>query len=155
VRVFRLCRAGHRALDGEGALRVGGRWNSPGQPAVYASSTLSLAALEYLAHIEPALAPTDLVALTIELPDKPVERIQAHDLPADWHRIPEHPRCQALGDDWLTRGQSFGLLVPSAIIPSEQNLILNPRHPKFDQVKVVAERGFGFDPRLTKVSGKR
>jgi RES domain-containing protein len=148
MRVYRLCRAGHRALDGEGALRVGGRWNNPGYAAVYTSATLSLAALEYLAHIEPALAPTDLVALTIEVPARPIERLDPDALPVDWHRIPEHPRCKALGDSWLSRHQSLGLLVPSAIIPEEQNLILNPRHPRFDQVKVVGERAFGFDPRL-------
>ena len=150
MRVYRLCRAAHRALDGEGALRVGGRWNNPGHAAVYTSATLSLAALEYLAHIEPALAPTDLVALTIEVPDRLIERLQASKLPADWHRIPEHPWCKAYGDHWLVQRQSLGLLVPSAIIPQEQNLILNPRHPRFDQVKVVGERAFGFDPRLLK-----
>ena len=36
--------------NGEGARLWGGRWNEPGRPVVYASSTLSLAALEYLVH---------------------------------------------------------------------------------------------------------
>jgi len=55
--VYRVCRASFKALDSEGARLNGGRWNSPGQPAVYTSSTLALAALEYLVHIEPADAP--------------------------------------------------------------------------------------------------
>jgi RES domain-containing protein len=41
-----------------------------------------------------------------------------------------------------------GLVVPSAIVPGEENVILNPRHPEFRKVKVVGEEGFGFDARL-------
>ena len=44
--VYHLCRASFKALDGEGAHLNGGRWNSPGRPVVYTSSTLALAALE-------------------------------------------------------------------------------------------------------------
>ncbi len=36
------------AFDGEGARLFGGRWNSPGVPAVYASESRALALLEVL-----------------------------------------------------------------------------------------------------------
>jgi len=32
MRTFRLCRNSYRAYDGEGARRVGGRWNSKRSP---------------------------------------------------------------------------------------------------------------------------
>src|SRR4051812_27242466 len=67
--VWRLTRSAHRALDGEGARLNGGRWNTEGRVVVYTSTTLSLAALEYLVHLEPLLAPDDLVAMEIDLPD--------------------------------------------------------------------------------------
>lgn len=148
--VRRLCRAAHRALDGEGALRVGGRWNRPGLAAVYTSTTLSLAALEYLVHLEIPLAPNDLVALTIEVPDPVIDTLDPATLPSRWRRIPAHPWCAERGSQWLTSGTAVGLLVPSAVIPEEQNLILNPAHPAFAQVQVVGERRFTFDPRLRK-----
>ena len=148
--VHRLCRAAHRALDGEGASLAGGRWNTPGRPAVYTSLHLSLAALEYLIHLEVRRAPPDLVALTIEIPDRPVSSLDPAALPAHWNRIPDHPWCTAYGDDWIAKGGTLSLRVPSAIVPEEYNLILNPTHSGFAGVRVVAERPFSFDPRLLK-----
>ena len=40
------------AFDGEGARLYGGRWNSPGRPAVYTAGSLALAALEVLVHMQ-------------------------------------------------------------------------------------------------------
>lgn len=148
MRVHRLCRAAHRALDGEGAALAGGRWNNPGRPAVYTSVHLSLAALEYLTHLEVRRAPPDLVAITIEIPERPVSTLDPEALPADWNRLAEHPWCVAYGDDWIAERRTLGLRVPSAIIPEEHNLILNPAHPDFAKVIIVAERQLSFDPRL-------
>jgi RES domain-containing protein len=148
VRLHRLCRRGFRELDGEGALLYGGRWNSPGRPAVYASRALSLAALELLVHIDPARAPTDLIALAIEVPDALVISLDVARLPKKWRDFPAAKTCAVLGDEWLEEMASVGLVVPSAIVPGEENVILNPRHPEFRKVKVVGEEGFGFDARL-------
>lgn len=148
--VHRLCRAAHRALDGEGASLAGGRWNTPGRPAVYTSLHLSLAALEYLTHLEVRRAPPDLVAFTIEIPDRPVSSLDPAALPADWNSRADHPWCAAYGDDWIAEGRTLSLRVPSAIIPEEHNLILNPAHPDFAAITIAAERPFSFDPRLLK-----
>ena len=150
MRLYRLCRRGHRALDGEGALLYGGRWNTPGRPVVYTSRTLSLAALEYLVHIDPARTPTDLVALTLELPDGLVTALDISKLPSGWRALPADPACAALGDAWLDRASSVGWAVPSAVVPVEWNVILDPRHPKFGKVRVVEEERFAFDPRLVR-----
>src|SRR3712207_8611382 len=61
-------RYAERAFDGEGARLYGGRWNHPGTAVAYCSATLSLAVLEYFVHLEPNLAPPDLVAVAAELP---------------------------------------------------------------------------------------
>jgi RES domain-containing protein len=45
---FRLCRSAYPAYNGEGARRVGGRWNSKGVRVLYMSENRSLAALESL-----------------------------------------------------------------------------------------------------------
>ena len=150
MRLYRLCRAAHRALDGEGARLYGGRWNTSGVAVVYTSTSLSLAALEYLAHVNPDDVPGDLVAITLEVPDDAsgIERVQASELPAGWERLGENPTCASLGDAWARAGRTLALRVPSAVVPEETNVLLNPRHADAAQVRVIAERPFAFDPRL-------
>jgi RES domain-containing protein len=40
------------------------------------------------------------------------------------------------------------LSVPSAVIPIERNLLLNPLHPAIAQVRITDDQPFSFDPRL-------
>jgi RES domain-containing protein len=102
VRAFRLCRSPFTALDGEGARLYGGRWNSPGHPVVYASTTLALAALEYLVHVDPGDVPSDLTAVTIEIPDDMAhETVGASVLPKQWAQATGSIECVAIGDAWL------------------------------------------------------
>lgn len=149
VRLYRICRAAYRDLDGEGGRLYGGRWNTPGRPVVYTSTALALAALEYLIHVDPQDVPTDLVALTIEVPDDvECEEIDAAALPAGWEQAPEPAACKDIGDAWRRAGRTLALRVPSAPIPEEMNVLLNPRHPSARRMQIVAERSFFFDPRL-------
>ena len=146
---YRICRAPYRALDGEGARLYGGRWNSPGRPVVYTSSTLALAALEYLIHIDAADAPADLVALTIDIPDTlAVTHVDAAALSPGWEQVATPAVCQEIGDRWLNAGVTPLLRVPAAPIPEEVNLLIDPHHPAARDVAVLAERPFFFDPRL-------
>jgi RES domain-containing protein len=149
MRVWRLARRVYSALDGEGARRAGGRWNSPGVPVVYTSSALSLAVLELLAHTDPDLLPNDLYAFEIEVPGSLTPRLlDVSTLPSNWRQIPNHPACRAIGDDWL-KARSHALLgVPSAVIPEELNYLINPAHPDTGRIKVVRSRPFSLDQRL-------
>ena len=149
MRLYRICCAAHRELEGEGARLYGGRWNTPGHPIVYTSSTLALAALECLIHVDPEDAPGDLVALTTEVPDHlDIETVDVASLPAGWERVPEPLACKDVGDAWVHRGQTLALRVPSAPIPEEMNMLLNPRQRAARRVRVVAELPFLFDPSL-------
>lgn len=149
MRLWRIARAPHQALDGEGARRNGGRWNSEGVPVVYASYALSLAALEYLVHVDIEDAPADLVALEIEVPDgASQDEVRKEDLPEGWTRAEDQPACVAAGDAWAEAGESLLLVVPSAIIPQERNVLLNPRHAEAGGVRIVSSEPFCFDPRL-------
>lgn len=146
---YRLCLAPFRALDGAGARRYGGRWNRPGLPAVYASSSRALAVLEVLAHLDRTTAPSRFHLLTLEVPDTlPVETLPLDRLARDWGERPAPESCRTLGDAWLTTGAGAVLAVPSLLVPEEPNLILNPLHPDFACVRVAADREFGFDARL-------
>jgi RES domain-containing protein len=151
VVIWRIARAAHQALDGEGARVNGGRWNTEGVAVVYASASLSLAVLEYLVHVEPALVPSDLVAMEIELPDDSalgavVEPAQFP--PGDWRSYPAPEWQSDLGDMWIADGTFLWLAVPSAIVPEEHNVLLNPRHARMADVRISSTRPFRFDPRL-------
>lgn len=141
--VYRLCKAAHIALDGEGARLWGGRWNSAGRPMVYTAATPSLAVLEVLVHLDlPAeLLPDDLRLLTIEVPDDaPLQLLDVD--PAD------DAACVAQGDAFLDAGNVLSLRVRSVVVPQEWNLLLNVRHADMDKVKIIANEPFQLDPRL-------
>src|SRR6266705_6285705 len=72
MQFWRICRRGYaaEAASGEGARRYGGRWNSRGVRMVYASSSLSLAAVETFVNLEPNLRPADLVFIEGEIPEE-------------------------------------------------------------------------------------
>ena len=154
MKVARLCRRPFvgTAFTGEGARRSGGRWNPRGIRVAYCASHLSLSALEMLVHVDPDDAPDDLVALEATVPDEVVERLDVGTLAADWRAVPAPEALRDVGEAWVRSARSFALLVPSAIVPSEDNVLLNPAHPDAARLTVVAERPFTFDPRLWKVA---
>lgn len=149
MRVWRLAAARHAALDGEGGRRYGSRWTPRGYAVVYASATLSLAALERLVHTDPDLEPPALVAIPIDIPST-VSRavIDVTDLPEDWRDYPAPESLAAFGGRWLELGASAVLSVPSVLIPTERNYLLNPRHADFGRCAGGAPEQFSFDPRL-------
>lgn len=149
MRVWRITRQRYVKLDGEGARLNGGRWNSVGVAAVYASETLALAALEYLVHVDVEDVPSDLCALKLAVPDDaPLEEVALGDLPSDWNRVEDHPACTGRGDQWARTGAALVLRVPSVVIPAEHNYLLNSRHPLMEKVRVVSTETFAFDRRL-------
>ncbi len=151
--VYRLCRA-RRAdspLDGEGARLYGGRWNPKGVPMVYAGSSLSLATLEVLVHFAFDTAPSDYVAITLSIPDDAIRELGDDDLPPHWFEEPAPRACQALGAGWARSMASLAIRVPSAVIRSERNVLINPLHPRIDEILVEAKEPFFFDPRLERL----
>lgn len=150
VRVWRVVqtRYADAAFSGEGARLYGGRWSSAGRAVVYVAEHPGLAALEVLVHAIPqqqlraefclidALVPPELIDPTPDLPD-------------GWAADPAGEASQGVGDRWLADPLSGpALRVPSAVVPHSSNFLLNPRHPRFAEVKVGPPQPFRFDPRL-------
>jgi RES domain-containing protein len=151
VRAWRLCQAAYanEALGGEGGLHAPGRWHVQGIRVVYASATLSLAALEMLARTSRELAPSDLVAVELDIPSSVrIERLTPRELSQGWDAYPFPASTQQLGMMWLTAVSAAALAVPSAIIPRECNYLLSPVHPRFARVRIVSRTPFSFDTRL-------
>jgi RES domain-containing protein len=149
LRVWRLCKRAHSAFDGEGSRLAGGRWNRRGTRMVYTSGSLSLAALEILVHCDPSLLPADLVAIPADIPvSLLIEPVDEGRLPTDWSRMPPPDALADLGSGWLDAARSPVLSVPSAVVPSERNYLLNPGHAEFAKIRRGAPEPFSLDPRL-------
>lgn len=149
LKVWRLCRAIHaaEAFSGEGARRFGGRWNSRGSAMVYTSTSLSLAAVELFVHLEPNLAPDDLVAISATLPEgEPGRTVESPQLAVDWRA--DEAGTRGLGDAWIRSGASLALKVPSVPIPLEWNVLINPAHPGLANVRIDGPQEFVFDVRM-------
>ena len=136
---WRLCREPFADLSGEGARLYGGRWNSPGRPLIYASSTAALAVLGVRVHLDlpPELLPDDYVLVTLDLGHAAIEEVAA---------LPQSTR--EFGEAWLGERRTPVLQVPSAIVPESPNFLINPAHAAADSVHIVRRRRFVFDPRL-------
>ena len=116
---------------------------------VYAASTLSLAALECLVHFSPNVLPTAYVSVAIDIPDAlSFEEWTRAKLPKDWDETPGPASLQELGARWVQEGRTAVLLVPSAVIPGERNVLVNPRHPDAKGIEGRKPQAFSFDPRL-------
>lgn len=139
------------AFNGEGARRVGGRWNTRGQGMVYTSGTLSLAALEVFVHMEVEDMTTMLAYIRVDVPTEvKIEYLEVAQLPPDWRNIPAPAVLAAIGDNWFKVGATAILAVPSVVIPLELNYLINPSHPDFAKLALELPQPFELDPRLWK-----
>jgi RES domain-containing protein len=152
---WRVCpdthaRTGNEAFSGIGSRLYGGRWNSKGVAVAYGSTTLALAALEYLVHADVRLLRTvRLVSCDAHWPDDlRVEVVAADTLAPEWRNTPSPAASTAYGDSWVREQRSAILLVPSAVIPSEDNVLINPSHPDAGRIRYGAPSRFSYDPRL-------
>src|SRR3712207_9538441 len=75
------------AFDGEGARLYGVRWNSPGTRMVYTSSTISLAVLEVLVHLQEASLLSSYSLVSVSFDDALIECLDRSRLPDGWRKI--------------------------------------------------------------------
>lgn len=134
------------AFSGEGGLHYALRWNSTGTRLVYASTSVALACLETLVHMQMLAKSTERWLFTIDVPNECVDELK--NPPAGWNDEPATDVSRAIGDRWIAEQRSVALLVPSVVVPVEQNALINPRHPKFRIEWVRRRERFRYDPRL-------
>ncbi len=139
------------ALDGAGAERTGGRWNQPGTPVVYTSTSRALACLETLVHLNQAGLPLRRLLVEIRVPAAVwASRIvlRPGDLEA-WDVQPASLASQRWGSAWARGARAVLAEVPSVIVPEEADVLINPRHAEAELLRAVVSRTWTYDGRLT------
>lgn len=135
--------------SGEGSFRVGGRWNSPGIRAIYASLDPATATLEVAVHKGFRVLDTQPHVLTCGRIVDPgmIHVVLPQDIPNPHWLVPCTPNRnqQAFGDALLARHRF--ILIPSAVSRHSWNLIFDATKPATDLDSVRQER-FALDPRL-------
>jgi RES domain-containing protein len=135
-------------LSGAGAAVEPGRWNRKGEPIVYAATSVSLATLETAAHIDVAGLPLNRFLVEVVIPPPIWMRREILDINAlgpAWNAIPSGTVCERAGSDWLRSLRSALLLVPSAIVPEEHCVLVNPAHPDATGLRAIVRRRMTYD----------
>jgi RES domain-containing protein len=151
ILAWRIAKRTHArtAFSREGARLAGGRWNLPGHPMDFGSSTLALAAMETFVHLGEEGLSIPFLYFRIEIPDS-VAIMRCARAPRGWRTEPAGEASMGYGSAWLSDGQAAVLDVPSAIVQEERNLLFNPWHPDFSKLVIGRPKAFAFDPRRWK-----
>ena len=148
VEVFRVV---HREQSAQpfssSGNRSGGRWTSPGVPAVYASMSPAGAVLEFLAHLD-GEKPLDLVLVKARMPGRNV--VTATSLPAQWRALPYRDEVREYGNAWINAGEALALSLPSVLCEQARNLLINPEHRNIAQWMIDDTAPFTLDKRLVR-----
>lgn len=134
-------------LSGVGAANAGGRWNNKGRAMIYTSESTALALLEVIVNLPPMLQPA-MNLMTIQLPEQHIAKIDLDELPENWYKYPYPKSLARIAEDYFNDSKIIALGVPSAIVHSSYNYLINPVSKNFDQLKLLSSDPFIFDPRV-------
>ena len=130
------------------------RWNSSGVYILYTASSRSLACLENIVHRTPSELIIPFITMVICIPDSiKFATINLSDLPENWDLPGEdgYQLSRPFGDKWIRDNETAILKVPSAIIKNDFNILLNPNHKDFKEIKIIDEEPFCFDSRIKNI----
>lgn len=138
--------------SGKGAEKTGGRWNRPGVPMLYASTSISLACLETVVHLaRKRRLPLNRYLVKLTVPQSAWQAALDADPTAlvGWDAEPAGMVSLDWGTHWAASTVSLIARVPSVIVPEECNVLVNPAHPDAAAIKAVKVRKWLYDERLT------
>lgn len=150
INIFRIVKEKYaKDITGTGASLYGGRWNKIGTSVLYCGESIEISLLENIVHLPANLMP-NLMLLTLQIPDDSIQIISTSELPENWYKQPAPEILSEIGDNWAKSNSSIALKVPSVIVHTSNNYILNCSHPKYKKVKIIDQQPFPLDPRLIK-----
>jgi len=136
-------------VSGEGARLYGGRWNKTGDAMLYCSEHLSLCVLEVLVHMDYQYFTDEYYFIEAEISEKDIFFLkEIKKINANWRNNPPVSQTQDYGSQWLEKSEKLALAVPSAVLPFEYNILVNPRHSRFTKIKFSKEKLLNLDARM-------
>ena len=148
MKVYRISKCDFISdLRGNGAASYPGRWHSKGTHILYTAATPSLALLESVVHISNIVV-ASYCMICLSVPEDKIVSIPASGLPANWFVNPPPDILKKVGDDFISSNEFLALEIPSAIMPEENNYLLNPGHPDFKKIAIVYTRNIPIDERF-------
>lgn len=126
----------------------GGRWNHKLVPCLYTSESRALAVLEYTVNVSLDEIPRALSMATIQIPEDRILKVAMKDLPGNWQASPAPPDTRDFGTELLKAAAWPVIRIPSAVIPSEFNYLLNPLHHESKAFRIIAVEDFIYDVRI-------
>lgn len=129
-------------FDAAGSQINPGRWNTPASRLIYTSERYSTAVLEKLVHGNGVMPPNQHYieitiphGVTFEVANTNDPRLRGWD--------DATPSCsKVFGDDWYNARRSLLLIVPSVLARLDQNVLINPDHPEFFQIRTHGSVGW-------------
>ncbi len=116
-------------------------------------ATISLAALEMIAGLPTIKILDAYKCIPVEIPKGHIKKNDK--LPNGWNNIPAGSPSKKVGSQWIQEGEYPVLSIPSVIIPSEMNYLINPVHSMYGDLKIGEPQEFKFDPGFGSTGGIR
>lgn len=135
-----------------GSYEDGGRWNSPGYPAMYCALSAGGALLEMANYVaSPTRVPPSYRLGVYELHDEAAcTWLDKCQLPANWSTFPYPRDTQMIGDAWTDRREGVALIVPSVAAPMglESIALINPDHPDIKHLACIDSTSELYNSRM-------
>lgn len=142
MRLWRI--SNYADLSGIGGKYAAGRWNHLGAPIVYCADHPALALLEALVHFDPDDMPDSYQM--IEIDASAATGFEEPSLGKDWKT--RKVECRDAFERFRAAGRRALLRVPSVIVGSCHNYLINPAHPDASRFRIVSATRHPLDPRF-------
>ena len=148
MKVYRISKCDFISdLQGTGAARYPGRWHNKGTYILYTAGSPSLALLESVVHLSNIVV-SSYCMVCLSVPEDKIKTVTVAGRPPNWYANPPADMLKNIGDDFIKENKFLVLKLPSAIMPEENNYLLNPGHPDFKKVSIVYTRAIPIDERF-------
>lgn len=115
-----------------------GRWNGAGRRVIYTAESIPIAFMENMIRRKGIGFNDQFAIMVIEIPGTlRISKVDPESLAPGWRDYRDYKICQAVGKPWYDKNLSPVLKVPSAVLTTNFNYVLNAVHPDFHKIKLV------------------